>query len=341
MSSNLALAAYPELRLRRNRKADWKRRLVAENALSVNDLILPLFIREDSEPAEIQRMPGVKRYALSELEPLFDRIAKAGIPLVALFPSIDVSKKDEEALEAFNENNVLSQAIRFIKKSYPDVGVMADVALDPYTSHGQDGIIRDGEILNDETIEALIKQAMVLVQAGVDIIAPSDMMDGRVGALRKALDAQNFHRVSIMAYAAKYASHFYGPFREAVGSLNLLGKANKRTYQLNPANRHEALREVALDLKEGADMVIVKPGLPYLDIVREVKSAFACPTFAYQVSGEYSMIKIAAAQGAVDFEGILSETLLCFKRAGADGILTYAAMEMAKILEERGSIWEI
>ena len=319
--------------MRRLRRTDWSRRLVRESALSVDDLIWPVFVH-DGEAPEIQvpSMPGVSRMSLSRLVDAAVEAQDLGIPAMAVFPVIDASKKDLDGTEATNPDNLVCQAVRACKAAAPEVGIICDVALDPFTSHGQDGIVRDGIILNDETVEALCAQARVQAEAGCDVIAPSDMMDGRIGAIRDALDARGLQDVQIMSYAAKYASAFYGPFRDAVGSKAALGAADKRTYQQDPGNTDEAIREVALDLEEGADSVMVKPGMPYLDVVRRVKDAFGVPTFVYQVSGEYAMLHAAGQNGWLDFEKVMMESLVGFKRAGADGILTYAAPWAARML---------
>jgi porphobilinogen synthase len=321
-------------RLRRNRRSEWARRMTRENQLTTDDLIWPLFIMDgDNKRAPIASMPGVERLTIDQAVREAARAAKLTIPCLALFPYTDPGLRDETGSEALNPDNLVCRALRAIKKEVPDLGLLADVALDPFTSHGHDGLLRDGEILNDETVAVLVKQAVVQAEAGCDIIAPSDMMDGRVGAIRKALDAANFIDVSIMAYAAKYASVFYGPFRDAVGSSKTL-TGDKRTYQMDFANTDEALREVALDIEEGADMIMIKPGLPYLDIVQRVKDAFAMPTFAYQVSGEYAMIMAASNNGWLDGERAMWETLTAFKRAGADGVLTYFAPRVAEKLKK-------
>ena len=321
-------------RLRRNRRSEWARRMMRENQLTTDDLIWPLFIMDgDNKRAPIRSMPGVERLTVDQAVREAERAAKLTIPCLALFPYTDPKLRDETGSEALNPDNLVCRAIRAIKQEVPDIGILCDVALDPFTSHGHDGLIRDGEILNDETVAVLVKQAVVQAQAGCDIIAPSDMMDGRVGAIRKALDAASFIDVSIMAYAAKYASVFYGPFRDAVGSSKTL-TGDKRTYQMDFGNTDEALREVALDIEEGADMIMIKPGLPYLDIVQRVKDAFAMPTFAYQVSGEYAMIMAAAGNGWLDGERAMIETLTAFKRAGADGVLTYFAPRVAETLKK-------
>lgn len=325
---------FLDMRMRRTRQFDWSRRLVREHDVSVHDLIWPVFIVEGQDQRQaISTMPGVYRYSidvlLAELEVLVDK----GLPAVALFPSIDPSLKCENGAEALNADNLICRAVAAIKVSYPALGVITDVALDPYTSHGHDGVIDDaGYVLNDETVDILVQQACVLAKAGADIVAPSDMMDGRVAAIRAELDEESLQNVMIMSYAAKYNSAFYGPFRDAVGSSGVMKGAGKGTYQMDPANVNEALREVALDVTEGADMVIVKPGMPYLDVLSRVKDEFALPTFAYQVSGEFAMIKMAAAQGCFDEKSVALESLLAFKRAGADGVLTYFAPDIIDIL---------
>ena len=318
------------IRPRRNRKAEWARRLVSENVLTTNDLIWPLFLIDgDKRRVPVAAMPGVERLSVDQAVYEAERAAKLQIPAIAFFPYTDPALKDEQGSEAFNEHNLVCRACRAIKKEFPAIGLVTDVALDPYTSHGHDGLLSGDKILNDETVAALIRQSLNQVRAGADVIAPSDMMDGRVGAIREALDEANFLDVQILAYAAKYASAFYGPFRDAVGSAGAL-KGDKRTYQMDPANSDEALREVELDLEEGADMVMVKPGMPYLDIIRRVKDEFGVPTFAYQVSGEYSMIMAAAGAGWLDGEKAMMESLIAFKRAGADGVLTYFAPRAAE-----------
>jgi porphobilinogen synthase len=321
---------YPRLRMRRNRATDWVRRLVAENRLAVEDLIWPVFVQEGAGARQpVSSMPGVDRLSIEAA----GEAAELGIPAMALFPVVPANLKSDQGEESWRPDNLCNRAIRAVKAAVPDIGIICDVALDPYTSHGHDGLLVDGRILNDETVEILCRQALSEAASGVDIIAPSDMMDGRVGRIRDALDEAGYGDVRIMAYAAKYASAFYGPFRDAVGSKSSLGKGDKRTYQMDPANGDEALREVALDIAEGADMVMVKPGLPYLDVLHRVKQAFHLPTFAYQVSGEYAMVKAAAERGWLDGERAMAETLLAFKRAGADGILTYAAVDMARRLK--------
>ncbi|GGH16797.1 delta-aminolevulinic acid dehydratase [Alsobacter metallidurans] len=320
-------------RPRRNRKAEWARRLVRENVLTANDLIWPLFIVEGQNTrVPVASMPGVERLSVDEIVREAERAAALDIPCIALFPYTDKALRCPDGAEALNPENLVCRAVRAVKKAVPHIGILTDVALDPYTSHGHDGLMDGDHILNDESVAVLVRQALNQAQAGCDIVAPSDMMDGRVGAIRSGLDAAGLGDVQIMAYAAKYASAFYGPFRDAVGS-NALLKGDKRTYQMDPCNSDEALREVALDLDEGADMVMVKPGMPYLDIVRRVKDTFAVPTFAYQVSGEYAMIQAAAQNGWLDGEKAMIESLLAFKRAGADGILTYFAATVAEKLK--------
>jgi porphobilinogen synthase len=320
------------IRMRRNRRADWARRMVREHVLTTDDLIWPIFVMDGHKARQpVASMPGVERLSVDEIARAAVRAAELKIPCIALFPYTNPSLRDETGSEALNPDNLVCRAIRAIKMEVPDIGVLCDVALDPFTSHGHDGLMRDGEILNDETVAVLVKQALVQVEAGCDIIAPSDMMDGRVGAIRKALDQANHTDISIMAYAAKYASAFYGPFRDAVGSAKTL-TGDKRTYQMDPGNSDEAMREVALDIEEGADMIMVKPGMPYLDICRRVKETFGMPTFAYQVSGEYAMIMAAAQNGWLDGERAMTESLIAFKRAGCDGILTYFAPRVAEQL---------
>jgi porphobilinogen synthase len=339
--SRIAEAHRLDLRIRprRNRKADWARRLVSEHVLTTNDLIWPLFLVEgEKRRVPVAAMPGIDRFSVDEAVREAERAVRLAIPAIAFFPYTEPHLKDEHGSEAFNESNLVCKACRAIKRAFPALGLVTDVALDPYTSHGHDGLVRDraGElvILNDETVAALVRQALTQARAGADVIAPSDMMDGRVGAIREALDAEGFHEVQILAYAAKYASAFYGPFRDALGSAGAL-RGDKRTYQMDPANSDEALREVALDLDEGADMVMVKPGLPYLDVIRRVKDEFGAPTFAYQVSGEYSMIMAAANNGWIDGDKAMMESLVAFKRAGADGVLTYFAPRAAEKLRDR------
>ena len=327
-------APFPANRPRRLRRDDFTRRLVRENALSVNDLIYPVFVLEGEKRREaVASMPGVERLSLDLLLPVAEDCVKLGIPVMALFPVISNSLKTPDGKEACNLDGLVPHVVRELKKRFPELGVMTDVALDPFTSHGQDGLLDDsGYILNDPTVEVLVQQALTQADAGVDIVAPSDMMDGRIGAIRTALEAKGHIHTRIMAYSAKYASAFYGPFRDAVGSAANLGKSNKKVYQMDPGNSDEALREVALDLAEGADMVMVKPGMPYLDIVRRVKDEFAVPTFAYQVSGEYAMLKAAAHNGWLDHDLVMMESLLAFKRAGADGVLTYFSLDAARLI---------
>jgi porphobilinogen synthase len=325
---------FPSTRLRRLRRDDFTRRLVREHSLTVDDLIYPVFVLDGQKRREaIASMPGVERLSLDLLLPVAERCVKLGIPVMALFPVIDPSLKTPDGREAMNPEGLVPRVVRALKKEFPDLGVLTDVALDPFTSHGQDGLLDDtGYILNDPTVEILVQQALAQADAGVDFVAPSDMMDGRIGAIRQALEAKGHVHTRIMAYSAKYASAFYGPFRDAVGSAGNLGKSNKKVYQMDPGNTDEALREVAMDIEEGADMVMVKPGMPYLDIVRRVKENFQIPTFVYQVSGEYAMLMAAAQNGWLDQEGVMLESLLAFKRAGADGILTYFALDAAEHL---------
>jgi len=327
-------AHYPHGRPRRLRRDDFTRNLVREHAVSVNDLIYPVFVLEGTRQQQaVASMPGVERLSLDLLLPVAEDCVKLGIPVMALFPVIDASLKTPDGTEATNPEGLVPRVVRELKARFPQLGVMTDVALDPYTSHGQDGLIdATGYVLNDETIELLTQQAVVQADAGVDIVAPSDMMDGRIGSIRAMLEANLHIHTRIMAYSAKYASAFYGPFRDAVGSSGQLGKSNKKVYQMDPGNTDEALREVAMDIAEGADMVMVKPGMPYLDIVRRVKDEFRVPTFAYQVSGEYAMLKAAAQNGWLDHDAVMMESLLAFKRAGADGVLTYFARDVARLL---------
>ncbi len=336
----MATPQYPNTRMRRVRQTAWSRNLVSENQLSVSDLIWPVFVQPGEGKSDaVESMPGVYRYSIDRL---IDSVREAhglGIPAIAIFPQTDPSKKTENAEEAINPDNLVCQTVAAIKSEVPDIGIICDVALDPYTSHGQDGLVRDGIVINDESVEMLCEQALVQARAGCDIIAPSDMMDGRIGAIRSALDQAGFENVMIMSYAAKYASAFYGPFRDAIGSKSNLKAGNvsgggKQTYQMNPANTDEAIREVQLDITEGADMVMVKPGMPYLDIVQRVKSTFGVPTFAYQVSGEYAMLMAAVKNGWLEHEAVMLESLLGFKRAGCDGVLTYFAIEAARRLQQ-------
>jgi porphobilinogen synthase len=330
----VSVGHFPQVRMRRLRRSDWMRRLVREHRLTVDDLIWPVFIQDGENLATpVASMPGVERLTIDRLVPAVTTAAELGIPAVALFPATDPARKSPDGDEALNPDNLVCRAVRAIKSANLNLGVICDVALDPYTTHGQDGLVRDGYVVNDETLAMLGRQAVVQAQAGCDVIAPSDMMDGRIAAVRAALDAAGFDHVAILSYAAKYASAYYGPFRDAVGSRKSLGQGDKRTYQMDPANGDEALHEVALDLAEGADLVMVKPGLPYLDIVQRVKSTFGVPTYAYQVSGEYAQIAAAAANGWLDRDAVMQESLLAFKRAGADGILTYFAVEAARQLQ--------
>jgi porphobilinogen synthase len=330
-----SLLNFPWHRPRRMRRDDWSRRLMQENSVSANDLIYPVFLLEGQGKSEaVASMPGVNRVSLDLLFPVAQECVDLGIPVLALFPVIDSALKTPDGKEAFNPTGLVPSAVRELKKRFPNLGIMTDVALDPYTSHGQDGVLDDqGRILNDETTTILTQQAVAQAEAGVDIVAPSDMMDGRIGKIREALEQKKLIHTRIMAYSAKYASAFYGPFRDAVGSAKNLGKADKKTYQMDCANGDEALREVSLDISEGADMVMVKPGMPYLDIVRRVREEFDYPTYAYQVSGEYAMLKAAAQNGWLDHDAVMMESLLAFKRAGADGILTYFAIEAARLLK--------
>ena len=331
----LSPAPYPASRPRRLRRDDFSRRLVQEHRLTPDDLIYPVFVLEGKGKRQpVASMPGVERLSLDLLLPVAEECVQLGIPVLALFPVIEDRLKDDKGSEAANARGLVPRVVRELKKRFPELGVMTDVALDPYTSHGQDGLLdKSGYIVNDDTVAQLVKQALVHAAAGVDIVAPSDMMDGRIGAIRAALEKKGHLNTRIMAYSAKYASAFYGPFRDAVGSAKNLGKSNKKVYQMDPANSNEALREVALDIAEGADMVMVKPGLPYLDVVRRVKDQFGMPTFAYQVSGEYAMLKAAAQNGWLEQDAVMLESLLAFKRAGADGVLTYFARDAARLLK--------
>jgi len=327
------LGAYPQVRMRRNRTDDWTRRMVAESRLGPEDFIWPVFLKEGDGVQPVESMPGVVRYGLDRLADAVGEAAALGIPAVALFPYLEGDVKTPDCAEAVNPENLVCRAIRVVKEQVPEVGVICDVALDPFNSLGHDGLVQDGKILNDESVEMLAQQALVQAEAGCDVLAPSDMMDGRIGAVRTALDEGGFAERKILAYSAKYASCFYGPFRDAVGAKGAL-VGDKKTYQMDPANSDEALRETALDLDEGADMVMVKPGLPYLDVLRRVKDAFGVPTFAYQVSGEYAMVKAAGQNGWLDAEKAMMECLIAFKRAGADGVLSYAAVEAAERLRK-------
>ena len=330
-----SLLHFPAHRPRRMRRDDWSRRLMQEHSVSVSDLIYPVFLLEGANQSQaVASMPGVNRMSLDLLLPVAQECVALGIPVMALFPVINSTLKTPDGKEAFNPNGLIPTAVRELKKRFPTLGIMTDVALDPYTSHGQDGVLdSEGRLLNDETTAILVQQAVAQAEAGVDIVAPSDMMDGRIGKIREALEKQNLIHTRIMAYSAKYASAFYGPFRDAVGSAKNLGKADKKTYQMDSANSNEAIHEVALDISEGADMVMIKPGMPYLDIVRRVKDAVEYPTYAYQVSGEYAMLKAAAQNGWLDHDAVMMESLLAFKRAGADGILTYFAIEAAQLIK--------
>jgi porphobilinogen synthase len=329
-------AAYPLSRPRRLRRDTFTRDLVREHHLRCSDLIYPVFVLEGQGLVQdVASMPGVQRRSLDQLLPVAEQCVALGIPVMALFPVLGSAGKTPDGREATNPDGLVPTVVAELKKRFPELGIMTDVALDPYTSHGQDGLLDDtGYVLNDETIEVLVQQALVQAEAGVDIVAPSDMMDGRIGAIRTALEARKLIHTRIMAYSAKYASAFYGPFRDAVGSAGNLGKSNKKVYQMDPGNSDEALREVALDIAEGADMVMVKPGMPYLDIVRRVKDEFRVPTFAYQVSGEYAMLKAAAQNGWLDHDAVMLESLLAFKRAGADGMLTYFALDAARLIRQ-------
>ncbi len=331
---NYVVGEFPNVRMRRLRSKKWIRDLVEETSISAKDLIYPMFVVEGQKVTQqISSLPGVERYSVDMLLPIAEKAVKSGIPLLALFPFTDPSLRTPKGDEALNDKNLVCRAVRAIKENFPEIGVLCDVALDPYTSHGHDGLLENGEIVNDKTIEVLCEQSLVQARAGCDVIAPSDMMDGRIGEIRKALDKEGFNHVSIMSYAAKFASCFYGPFRDAVGSRGVL-TGDKKTYQMNPANTNEAMREVALDLHEGADMVMVKPGLPYLDIVYRVKNEFKAPTFAYHVSGEYALLKFAAEKNALSFNEALLEVMMSFKRAGADGVFTYGALEIAESLKK-------
>ena len=334
-SPTSSLIHFPEHRPRRMRRDDWSRRLMQENYISANDLIYPVFLLEGKGKSEaVASMPGVNRVSLDLLFNVAQECVDLGIPVLALFPVIDPALKTPDGKEAYNPNGLVPNAVRELKKRFPNLGIMTDVALDPYTSHGQDGVLDEqGRILNDETTLILVQQAVAQAEAGVDIVAPSDMMDGRIGKIRDALEQKNLIHTRIMAYSAKYASAFYGPFRDAVGSAKNLGKADKKTYQMDFANTDEALREVALDINEGADMVMVKPGMPYLDVIRRVKEEFSYPTYAYQVSGEYAMLKAAAQNGWLDHDAVMMESLIAFKRAGANGVLSYFALEAARLIK--------
>ena len=328
----MTVGRFPEIRMRRNRRDAWTRRLVAENRVTVDDLIWPIFIIEGSGTVtDVAAMPGVKRVTVDRLAAHVEPAARLGIPAIALFPVTPAEKKDPEGTESSNPENLTCRAARILKREFPEIGLIGDIALDPYTDHGHDGVIRDGYVANDETLRILARLAINEAEAGIDVVAPSDMMDGRVGAIRAALDVEGLIHTRIISYAAKYASAFYGPFRDALGSGAVL-TGDKKTYQMDPATAEEALREVALDLQEGADMVMVKPGLPYLDIIRRVKDRFGVPTFAYQVSGEYSMLMAAVQNGWLDHDRAMMESLIAFKRAGCSGVLTYFAIDAAKLL---------
>ena len=330
------MSQYPAYRPRRMRRDDWSRRLIQENRLSPDDLIYPVFLLPGKTQTQtVTSMPGIERMSLDRLFSVAEECVTLGVPVMALFPVIEASLKTIDGVEAFNPNGLVPNAVTELKKRFPNLGIMTDVALDPYTSHGQDGILdQNNRILNDETVAVLVKQALCHAHAGVDIVAPSDMMDGRIGQIRAALENNQFIHTRIMAYSAKYASSFYGPFRDAVGSATNLGKADKKNYQMDPANSDEAIREVGLDISEGADMVMIKPGMPYLDIVHRIKDAFGYPTYVYQVSGEYAMLKAAANNGWLDHDAVMMESLIAFKRAGADGILSYFALEASRLLKK-------
>ena len=331
----MTVGRFPATRLRRNRRDAWTRRLVAETNLSVDDLIWPIFLIDGTgRQTDVAAMPGVSRVSVDLLPRYVEEAVRLGVPAIALFPATPAERKDAEGTEATNPENLICRGARLLKREFPDTGLIGDVALDAYTSHGHDGVIRDGYVANDESLGVLTRQAVVQAEAGIDVLAPSDMMDGRIGAIREALDSQGLIHSRIMSYAAKYASAFYGPFRDALGSSGAL-KGDKKTYQMDPPNSDEAMREVELDLLEGADMIMVKPGMPYLDIVRRVRERFACPTFAYQVSGEYAMIAAAADRGWLDRRRAMMESLIAFKRAGASGVLTYFAVEAARALLEK------
>ena len=333
--NHITKGPFPTTRMRRMRRDDWSRRMMREHTLSADDLIWPVFVLEGTNQRQaVPSMPGVERLSIDLLVKAVAEAVELGVPAVALFPVVDASLKTDGAEEAYNPDNLMCRATRALADAFPNLGIVCDVALDPYTSHGQDGLMVDDYVVNDQTLDVLCKQALVQAQAGCNVIAPSDMMDGRIGRIRQTLDAHGFETdVRILAYSAKYASAFYGPFRDAVGSKGNLGKGGKHTYQMDPANSNEALREVALDLEEGADMVMVKPGMPYLDIIQRVKAEFGVPTFAYQVSGEYAMLKGAAERGWLDGDRVMLESLMAFKRAGCDGILTYAAVDVARMLK--------
>ena len=331
---NVSSPSYPNTRMRRNRQTNWSRRLIEENRLSVNDLILPIFITDGDKKTVINSMPGVYRIPITQIIETVQEAKELGIPAIALFPETNTALKDEQGTEALNYKNLVCRATNLIKKNINDIGIITDVALDPYTSHGHDGLLKDNEILNDESVEILCKQAVIQAKAGSDIIAPSDMMDGRIALIRKELDKNGFKNTQIMSYAAKFASCFYGPFRNAIGSELNISKKSKKSYQMDYSNSDEALREVSLDISEGADMIMIKPGMPYLDIIYRVKSTFKMPTYAYQVSGEYAMIMAAINNKYLDKDKAIIESLSCFKRAGADGILSYFAIDAAKLIKQ-------
>ena len=331
---NVASPSYPNTRMRRNRQTNWSRRLIEENRLSVNDLILPIFITDGDKKTVINSMPGVYRIPITQIIETVQEAKELGIPAIALFPETNTALKDEQGTEALNDKNLVCRATNLIKKNINDIGIITDVALDPYTSHGHDGLLKDNEILNDESVEILCKQAVIQAKAGSDIIAPSDMMDGRIALIRKELDKNGFKNTQIMSYAAKFASCFYGPFRNAIGSELNISKKSKKSYQMDYSNSDEALREVSLDISEGADMIMIKPGMPYLDIIYRVKSTFKMPTYAYQVSGEYAMIMAAINNKYLNKDKAIIESLSCFKRAGADGILSYFAIDAAKLIKQ-------
>ena len=327
------IGKFPNIRLRRVRNSKWMRRLISENQLSASDLVIPIFIREGKNKVEkISSMPGVNRYTVDKLSLILNKVKKLKIPMIALFPNTPKNKKDQHGSEALNRDNLVCKSIRFIKERYPDIGIMCDVALDPYTSHGHDGVLVNKNVDNDETIKVLVKQSLLQAEMGCDVIAPSDMMDGRIGIIRKSLDKNNFKHICIISYAAKYASSFYGPFRDAVGSKNNL-TSDKKTYQMDFRNSNEAYREIGLDIKEGADIVMVKPGMPYLDIIKNIKDKFKIPVFAYQVSGEFSLIKNGIKNKTISKEAII-ESLMAFKRAGASAIVTYFALEAAEMIKK-------
>ncbi|GAO98446.1 delta-aminolevulinic acid dehydratase [Caedimonas varicaedens] len=334
LSLKISSSIYPLARMRRNRRHDWIRDLVAETSLAAKDFIWSIFVRENSLSPEISSMPAIYRYSVDELTDAVGIAGDLGLRAIALFPVIESEKRTHDARELFNSGGVLYKAIQVLKKNFPHIGIITDPALDSFTDHGHDGLYINDDVPNDESVQVICQHALLQAQAGADMVAPSDMMDGRVGEIRKLLDQKGYHDVGIMSYAAKYASNFYAPFREALGSDHCLKKGHKRTYQMDPANVREALREVALDLSEGADCVMIKPGLPYLDVIRQVKDRFLVPTFAFHVSGEYAMLKVAAEAGMLSYEKTLIEMMTCFKRAGADGVITYSAVDMLKLLKQ-------